>query len=562
MKKTIPPVCLWLLLPLAGGLWHFLDVLAGASATGEEWLLIGYGLLFLFLADVLLGLTGILTEPSWLRKLSSRRKQGGPGREPVAEIYMTAGLLLGLAFLFVTPPLSAPDEISHYVSAYQLSSRLLGQPATAADGHVLIRAEDAWIEDLDGIRSYQKNEEGFWEPADYGMETLLLAQHLEQDSYRTIYRKGAEGSSQVSFAYEPGDLAVSPFPPVVTTPAAYLPQALGIAVARLLGLSTIPLLFLGRLGNLLFLTGATTYAIRRTPFGKELFAGVGLLPMTLHLAASYSYDCMILAGMFVLTALCLDLIFTERTVQLPDLLLLLVIMAAAAPCKMIYVILAGLCLLIPVRKFGSPFRFLAAGGLAVGVWAAVMFLVNRQNVVTYAGSAEVYVEWAEETGYSLSYLLHNPLQTVRIFYQTLLWQLDSYHLTMIGGWLGNLDEILDVPDPAVWAYTGALILLALKKPGESCRFTVGQRLWAGFLCAATAGAVLLSMLIAWTPVSSPVILGVQGRYFLPFLPLLLMLCKNDSVVLTKDRNRSILYVVCCLDSYVLLRLYSIVCLRV
>ena len=64
------------------------------------------------------------------------------------EIYPLAGLLLGLLYLFVLPPLSGPDEISHYISAYQLSSHMLGQPANSEDGHVLVRAQDWFLEDI------------------------------------------------------------------------------------------------------------------------------------------------------------------------------------------------------------------------------------------------------------------------------------------------------------------------------------------------------------------------------------------------------------------------------
>ena len=74
--------------------------------------------------------------------------------------------------------------------------------------------------------------------------------------------------------------------------------------------------------------------------------------------------------------------------------------------------------------------------------------------------------------------------------------------------------------------------------------------------------LLLSMLIAWTPMSSSVISGVQGRYFLPFLPALLLICKNDRLILTKDINRSILYFMLVLNSYVLFRTFAAVVLRV
>ena len=125
----------------------------------------------------------------------------------------------------------------------------------------------------------------------------------------------------------------------------------------------------------------------------------------------------------------------------------------------------------------------------------------------------------------------------------------------------NLDEILNVPYLVVLLLTGCLIMLMLRKPGENLVLVKGRRIWIMAVCALCVGVTMLSMLIAWTPLSSSVILGVQGRYFLPFLPVFLMACKNDAVVLTKNRNRSILYLMFCVNGSVLLRLFSTVSMR-
>ena len=244
-------------------------------------------------------------------------------------------------------------------------------------------------------------------------------------------------------------------------------------------------------------------------------------------------------------------------------LLLAVLAAVAGPCKMVYAPMLGLCLLIPMRKFGKVRNWFISAFAVGTAWAMAMYLVNSQVIATYAAATEAdsYVEWAGEAGFSMSLLIHNPVLLVRMFYQTLLWNAKDMHITMIGGWLGNLDQVLDVPYLAVWAFTLCLIGLALKIPGEQIRMNMRQRVWTGFLCAACGGLTMLSMLIAWTPVSSRVILGVQGRYFLPFLPVLLLALKNRTVVLTKDKNRSILYLMCCLNGYALVRLFSIVCIR-
>ena len=73
-------------------------------------------------------------------------------------VLMAGGL--GILYLFGLPPLSAPDEISHYVSAYRLSSQMTGQPQRDRYGRVLLRAQDAWVEDLDGDFVYEPDEDG------------------------------------------------------------------------------------------------------------------------------------------------------------------------------------------------------------------------------------------------------------------------------------------------------------------------------------------------------------------------------------------------------------------
>ncbi len=80
--------------------------------------------------------------------------------------------------------------------------------------------------------------------------------------------------------------------------------------------------------------------------------------MTVHLSASMSYDVMILACMFLFTAVCLDLAYHKEKVQIRDIALLMALMAAAGPCKMVYGVMMGFCLLIPVKKFGGWGRWL------------------------------------------------------------------------------------------------------------------------------------------------------------------------------------------------------------
>lgn len=546
---------LWGSLTVAAfGLWHLLDVRAGAAESGDGWLVWWYLALFAVTVVFLAAMGRMFwADPAGL----------GEGKS-LETVYLFAGTFLGILYLLVLPPLSAPDEISHFMGAYQLSSRMLGKDANAVTGHVLVRPQDIWLEDVEDCWEYEASEDGYLQPtAETTADSAYLGETLTEKTYKTIWQQGILGQRHPLAAREDmgQSMILSPYPPVVTTPVAYIPQAFGICLARLFHWNAIMLAYMGRLGNLLFFVAMTFFAMRRLPFGKEALFGVALLPMTLHLSASFSYDVMILGCMFYLTAVCLDLAYEKERVRAADVAVIAALMAAAGPCKLIYGVLMGLCLLIPVEKFGGWKPWALSAACVFLAWGLSMTLINGQTIVSYATETENVVPWAQEEGYSLTLLLHRPLQAARMFYQTFLWQAEYYHMTMIGAYLGNLDTVLDVPYLVVAVFTVCLLCLAMKKPGERQVMSVGNRVWAAALCGLCGLAAMASMLIAWTPLSSQVISGVQGRYFLPFLPVLLIAFKNDAIVLTKNGNRSILYLMCCANGYVALRLFSVVSMR-
>ncbi|MEG0688191.1 MAG: DUF2142 domain-containing protein, partial [Hungatella sp.] len=371
-------------------------------------------------------------------------------RWKLERIFLLVGFCFGMFYLMVLPPLSAPDEVSHYISAYKLSNQLMGKTATEEHGLVYIRQEDAWIEDIYG--ELEAGTEG------ENPDLKVLGQTLTEETYQMMldgnFWQAAKEGTTISNQWT-----------VRTTPLAYLPQAIGITIARIFGMSSIALLVLGRLTNLLFYLGVTGLAMKRLPFGKEVLFGVALLPMTLHLTGSMSYDVMILALTYYFMAICLDLAYAKPRVEKWDVLLLAAVIAVLAPCKMVYAVVMGLCLLIPVRKFGGFRNYLLAAFAVLAALVISMAVVNAQTLTTYATETESYVAWAEEAGYSFPQLISNPGLVFRMFYNTVVWQAEYYHLTMIGGYLGNVDVVLDVPYFIVVFFSLGLLGLAFRKPG-------------------------------------------------------------------------------------------------
>ena len=67
---------------------------------------------------------------------------------------------------------------------------------------------------------------------------------------------------------------------------AYIPSAIGIILARGLGLSYIGVFNMGRLFNLLMYIGLVYFAIKRIKYGKVLVAAIGMIPTTIYMAAT------------------------------------------------------------------------------------------------------------------------------------------------------------------------------------------------------------------------------------------------------------------------------------
>jgi len=531
IRKNIPAAAVFgIIFVILTGLFHGLDVSASVEQSGHGFLMSGYVLLFLLLT-VFLVFAGFLLFKSSVR--------------PERSFFVT-GLFLGLFFMAVMPGISAPDEISHYITAYRLSDRMMGLPELDETGHhIQIRPEDNILENMDSVQDTSS-----------GSKKNVLGDPVSEETYRSV----CEWDSTYGLTRGSGN---SDQADVRTTPLVYIPQAVGITVARVLNLNSLWLLFLGKLMNLLVYLFLTSLAIRKAPFGKELIFGTGLLPMTLHLSSSMSYDTMILGASFLLISWILNLAYETKKVEVRDMAVLCILIAVMGPCKMVYSLLLFLFFLIPENKFGSrKKKMLSFAAMACSLVLA-MALVNASVIRSYAAAdtgAGVVVQ-NTKAGYTVAELLHRPVFVLEMLCRTAVYQGEQLHLSMIGEWLGNLDPVMGIPYFLSVAFSLGLLALAFRKPEEKKIMTGKAKIWCGLIIL---GIVLLTagaMFISWTGRDSLVIEGLQGRYFLPMLPLFLILLKNDRIVLTKDTNRNILFGFVCMDAYALLRLYATACLR-
>lgn len=494
----------------------------------------------------------------------------------IVKVYPIVMLIFGLGYMYVFPAMSAPDEIAHFISAYKISNKMLGKQATVKDGHVIIRAQDLWIEDVDGEYTFDKGkseEEKVLIPEE-GSHGKIISSKLEETSYKVFYGKGdsRNNNTYISFSGQNYEKAQSLHAPVNTIPSVYFLPATGITVARIMGLNSIYLVLFGRMANLILFILFGTLGIYFLPKFKEFIFLVSLLPTTIELAASYSYDAVMISSMIFFVSYVFFLAHEKKEFDIKDLVIVSLIAGLVLPCKMVYFPMLLMLFSIPLYKF--KFRgkvdgkikkeniafFLASAVVVLLSWVFAMYLVNRSTVVGYSTSNTSSLEWAGEESYTIGYLLHNKLKAVKLFYNTLLLQLEYYHKTMFGAYLGHADDVVGIP------YIGFLVLnigmiFSVFGEAKEKQLLVKERVLTGISIFFVIFLVLLSMLIAWTPISSEFIEGVSGRYFIPVLLPLLMICRNNKIAIKDETKRNIIFLFILINAISLLKIFSTVCIR-
>ena len=523
------------------GGWHYLETQRGAAASGNIWLCDMYIRLFAA-AAIFLAVFGILLFMPGMEgkggKLLVKWK-----KVRIEWCAFLAVLVLGCMYLVVLPPLSAPDEIAHFSTAYGISNQMMGMDATDEYGFVLIRKEDEFLQNVELVNDDE--------------ERISLGRTLTHYTWHKI----ADRITPVTILEGQKEMISSVNGMNHSTPVSYLVPAIGITTARLLGVNCILLAFLGRFFNLLFYAAFVYGAVKVLPFGKTVLFGVSILPMALHLAASFSYDTFLMGMCFFFGSYCMHLAYAKPQVTWKDILLLALLAAAFGPCKMVYAVMMGFAFLIPVKKFGGWKQWIISAASVLAAFGAAMILVNMATITNYAVSTDTYVEWAGETTYSLIWIKHHFQDFLRVMYDSLVHLGDEWTLQLFGSMLGNLDPVLSVPFAVIAAMAACLVLLGLKHAGEALYMKPWQKVWICLIAFGCLLGLMGAMLIAWTPLSSPVVEGVQGRYLLPVIPFVFMCLKSDKVVRTAGKDETLLFAMCAMNCYVVLRLFSIVSLR-
>lgn len=416
-------------------------------------------------------------------------------KESIEKIFVGSAFVFGLIYMLIIPPYAVPDEQAHFVTAYNNSSEILGEE-TLKDGNLAVLQEKEILCDPSG--HYPTKE-----------------RYIESINgiFGKIYDHNRESV--------PGGKVLD-MPKI-----SYAPQVLGLTIARILNFNGIQLFYMGRIFALLTYVVITYWAIKVMPFAKMVLFVTALLPMSMQQAMSYSYDMLVNSISFFMIAYFFYLIYKKDKVEKKDILILCVCTAIIAPIKVVYIVIIGLGILIPYQKFGTKIKkwsYAFVLGMAGVIPTIITRIVSMADMI---GGSQTNSELLGYEVYGGVYFLKHLGELPRIFIETIQ-EMTSYYVdTMIGKQLGWLE--IEIPPIIIEGFLILLLISVVRKRGEKEMIQIGSKVWMGtlaFLCCIFTGFVLL---ISWTEVGQQVIAGVQGRYFLPIAPMVLLLFRTKYI---------------------------------
>lgn len=299
---------------------------------------------------------------------------------------------------------------------------------------------------------------------------------------------------------------------------------IGIWIARILGLSLLWLVILGRFCNLVCYALITRLAIKKAKGFEILFGTIALLPMCVYLAASFSTDGMVNALTFYLIAQFCYLINREQKVSLRDMIIFAALSLVLATMKLPYVLLVGLLLFIPKEKMTIKKNYLYAA-LLIFVTAILSFLWLKQSSDINASKVTHGANPVDKIKFTIAH--------ANVFFKTFLREWIDLIPNKMGslftfGWLtyglGNIS----------WYYLifVSSIILMLPQPLPLPKIS---KIGTALVAIGISFGILMTSYLMWGQTADISFAGVQGRYFTGVL-LLLGLFANCSRVFYPQNN--------------------------
>lgn len=336
----------------------------------------------------------------------------------------------------------------------------------------------------------------------------------------------------------------------------YMPAVMGIFFANLLNLSPVVSLYVARILLAVASVLIVYVAIRLLPSRKYLFVVLGLLPMMLFQQAMVGTDGISYALLILFISYLYHLYKQTDPITWRQWVGLLAVCSSLVWAKPLLYLFIPLAMLLIKKK--NAWRWLAG----VTIVSIVMFAANsfmatnagRYSTTDRPPGAPENVLPQEQ----LQNLVKNPKRGLRVLWNSYMTSYGDDEVRGIVGTFGAADTFYPLWMSYLYIVSlGVAALFILNGGREKDLIPKTWRLLGLGLALVHFIAVNLAIYLSYTPYDFDIIYGVQGRYFIPTLLIVMgSLCIGRGVELKKiDRLKVASFISVVVSVVVLLSLF-------
>ena len=423
-------------------------------------------------------------------------------------LFLLFTIPFALVFVLMLPPGAGMDEANHISRTDQLAAgQLTAYPVGVAEG---LTGDSA-------VLYGGSVDKGLYEATEECGNTFRNASRYSfppwsSQNMGTEERLG-QGSVEVVFSNT-----------AVYSPLVYAPYVVGFWVANLFSLNVYSAVVLMRLCGLLVYLATFFLAIRFIPFGKWAILFIGLIPQVLIGSCCVSADNMSnCAALFFIVCFML-LVCGDAQPSRRRWAVLLASCVALALVKMTYFPLTLLLFFAPIwnKSLRHRRQMFIIGGIFIA--SACVFL-SWYLLIRTINTGAMWVSFLGRTidpESQKAAILERPLRFLYVLGTSILNQ--GYFSF---GMFGSIDYRRDYNSSGTFSVLLLVLVLVYfdrrEHPGRGLSRRSGTFLLASYgLFLMVTIAIYLALYLQFNAPGSSVIEGVQSRYFIPLLPLLLL----------------------------------------
>ena len=405
------------------------------------------------------------------------------------NFFVIIALAFGLLYVFITPIFQGPDEPSHFFTISRYGNGNL--TPYLSEGKITINTHEGVIQRYDNYpgQAGRTSKVGYF-------DNLNTITSIVIGDFRS-------GSKQITSSVYP--------------PFNYIHFIVVYFIGAVLKLSPFLLFLSLRLVGLITWISLIYFAIKLIPRAKWLVTVFALLPMSLFVGSIVGADSLVNALVFLIIALITKAIVQPTSLTKKYWVVLLGLIILLGLTKQTFFVVSLLLFALPRPKYVKKISWV--------LLISAIFILTASFAIGWQILVSPYTSIPFENvspSSQLRLIIEKPIWFGRVLWNTYL---TTYSSQLYIGFIGVLGW-LNISLP-VWITGGwlALIISSLNSGIQKTKVRLSkfQKLLFIFVALTLAGLLTVALYLVWTPVGAGVVNGLQGRYFIPIIAILLPL---------------------------------------